>query len=143
MATITELTLSKGEYTVTVYANQIEDGFRNNIFKIIIPVGKQNQASGPRVPKIVDLLRIERTWRILGYIINNADKNKLIKIIEGGGIAGGGVTFSYSDGGDATSFTVFVEACIITQKAADEPTIDPSDFAKFDINMTLIKGTVV
>lgn len=177
-----ECTLIKGAYTVIIYASQIEDGYANKL-KIITPgTGKQSQDLGPKDNKVVDLLRLTRTFRIMGYILSNTVKSDLIKIIEGGGVKGGGITFAYPDGGDATSFTVYAESCIITQKSSDfgygwiasavykagdvveyngtfyrcladvtsatDPATDTTnwssvgtdDFAKFDVNITLIKS---
>jgi len=140
---VNEITLSKGAYSVTIYAKRIEDGFLNKLFKITPATSKQNQDSGAKEVKAVDLLRIERTFRILGYITSNTVKNDLIKIIEGGGIKGGGITMTFSEGGDATTFTVFVESCIFTYESTDEPSSPPDDYAKHNINLTLVKGTVV
>jgi len=134
-----EINLTKGAYSVTIYCMQIEDGFSNKIFNITPATGKNRQDDGPKEVKVVDLLRITRSFRIQGYILSNAVKNDLIKIVEGAEEKGGSVTMAYADGGDATSFGVYVESCIITQKAIDEPSSDPGDLAKFDINMTLIK----
>lgn len=76
-------------------------------------------------------------------MISNSVKSDLIQIIEGGGTDGGGVTLTFSEGGDTTSFTVFVESCIFTYQSQDEPASPPSDHAKHAINLTLIKGTQV
>ena len=138
-----EITLSKGNYSVTIYTRQIEDGFKNQIFTVVVPKAKQTQDAGRSKPKVVDLLKITRSFRILGYIVNNTDKKNLIKIIEGAEKKGGAITMTYDDGGDTTTFSVFCESCIITQKAAGEPPSSPSDFAKFDVNITLIEGEVI
>ena len=178
-----DIKLAKGTYSVDLHTAQIEDGFTNKIYKITPGTGKQTQSSGPKDNKVVDLLRITRSFRVMAFLLNNLEKNNLVKIIEGGGTDGGGTTLSYSDGGDSQTFIVFVESCIITQTATDygagwmsgqdykrgnvvdyngnfyncildidDSTSDPAtdtthfavasinDFAKFDINMTLIKG---
>ena len=140
---VNEITLAKGVFSVTIYTNQIEDGLLNKLFKITPATSTQNQDAGPKATKVVNLLRIDRTFRILGYVVSNSVKSDLINIIEGGGTKGGGVTMTFSEGGDATSFTVFVESCIFTYKATDEPASPPSDYAKHNLNLTLIKGTVV
>lgn len=180
---VTNLTLTKGAFSVEIHTVQIEDGFTNKVFKITPGTGKQTQAAGPKENKVIDLLRITRTFRLMGHLLNNAEKKNLVKIIEGAETDGGGITFTYSDGGDASSYNTFVESCIITQGASDygigwlsgesykaggvveylgtfynviqdigtSTTIPPSDtsnftatntndFAKFDVNMTLIKG---
>lgn len=115
----TNLTLAKGAFSVELHGSQVEDGFVNKVFKITPGTGKQTQAAGPKDNKIVDLLRITRTFRILGHLLTTLEKNSLVNIIKGAGISGGGITFAYSDGGDASSYNVFVESCIITQHASD------------------------
>ena len=141
--TVTELTIAKGAYSVTLYAKQIEDGFTNKLTQITPATGRQTQSSGPTTTKVVDLLRLVRSFRIDGYVVSNTVKSDLVKIIEGGGTDGGGITLTFSEGGDATSFTVFVESCIFTYQSQDEPTSPPSDQAKHAVNITLIKGEQV
>lgn len=111
--------LSKGNYAVTIHANQIEDGFGNKLFQITPATPIQSQEAGSSPTIIVDLLRLTRTFRILGYLTSTLEKYYLIKIIEGGGINGGAVQMIYPDGGDATSFVVFIENYVLTQKASD------------------------
>jgi len=139
----TEIILAKGSNTVTIYSSQIVDSFTNKIFKITPAKGKQGQDAGPNDVKVVDLLRLTRTFRVDGYLTTNGEKGTLISIIEGGGVKGGGITLTYSGGGDSTSFTVFVESCVFTQKSADEPTSAPDDFAKHQLAITIVKGSVV
>ena len=140
---VDEVSVSKGGYSVTIYAIQIEDGLQNKLFKITPATGKQNQPNGPKDTKIVDLLRIDRTFRIQGYLTSNTDKSNLINIINGAGTTGGTVTFTFSEGGDSTSYEVFVESCIFTYKSTDEPTSPGDDYAKHELNLTLLKGVTI
>lgn len=146
---VNECTLTKGNYTTTIYSKEITEDFSNKLMNITPPTGKQNQDAtttqffGQKQTKVVDLLRIVRKFIIKGYILNNIDKLALIRIIRGAGIKGGAITFSYPDGADTTSFNVFIESFKISQKATDEPDSPPDDYAKYDIDITLVEGTTV
>jgi len=138
-----ELTLTKNSINVTIYARRIEDGFKNKLTTITPAVGRQSQSAGPKDTKVVDLLRLTRSFRIDGYVVSNTDKASLISLIEGAGTNGGPITLSFSEGGDATSFEVFVEDCIFVYESQDEPTSPPDDLAKHSVNITLIKGVQI
>ena len=141
--TVSELTLSKNSISVTLYARRIEDGFKNKLTTITPASGRQSQSAGPKDTKVVDLLRLTRSFRIDGYVVSNTDKASLISLIEGAGTNGGAITLSFSEGGDATSFEVFVEDCIFVYESQDEPASPPSDLAKHSVNITLIRGTQI
>ena len=47
MAT-TEVTISKGSFSATIYANQVSEEYSNKIFLITPPQTANNQASGPK-----------------------------------------------------------------------------------------------
>jgi len=140
---VTELTLSKNGISVTLYARRIEDGFKNKLITITPATGRQNQSGGPKDPKVVDLLRLTRSFRIDAFLTSNTDKANMISIIEGAGVNGGEVTLNFSEGGDSTSFDVFVEDCIFTYESQDEPSSPPNDHAKHILNITLIKGVQI
>jgi hypothetical protein len=140
---VNEITISKGAYSATIYAIKIEDGYKNKIFIITPGTGKSNQTGGPKDNKIVDLLRLTRSFRIDGYILSNTVKSDIIKIIEGANIDGGSTTFTFSEGGDATSFQVFFEDCVFRYESQDEPTNPPDNHGKHQISLTLIKGISV
>ena len=140
---MTELTLSKGVYTVTIYASSVDDSYDNKIFMITPPTGRQKQDAGPKDTKVVDMLRLTRTFKITGYILSNTVKSDLIKIIEGAGVKGGSITLSYPDGGDSTSFNVFIQNFSIKQVSSDEPTSPPDDMAKFEVSISLVRGIPV
>jgi len=138
---VPECTLSKGAYSVTIYNTEVTEDFDNKLFTITPAIGKQNQDSGPKDTKVADLLRITRTFSLKkGYLTSNNDKKALIQIIKGAGIKGGAATFTYPDGADATSFSVYVRKAKIKQVASDEPDSPPDDYAKFEVDLTLISG---
>ena len=93
------ITLAKGGYTVTIRTDSVSDGIKNQLLILQVPTVSQNQTDGPDGTNIADLLRQTRTFLIKGYIETNAIKSDLMKIVKGGGIAGGEVTMTYSEGG--------------------------------------------
>ena len=133
--------ISKGEYSVTVYTDSVSDGIKNQLLLLPTPTVSQNQTSGPDGTKVADLLRQTRTFLIKGYIENNSVKSNLMKIMKGADIAGGEVTLTYSEGGDLTSFTGYIQSCLVHHESADEPASPPSDFAKFTVTITFVEGT--
>ena len=136
--------LSKGSYSVTLQSTKIKDSLSNKIFSVTIPVttGKQSEGIEDK-NKVVDLLRITRTFTVTGYITTNQEKSDLINIVSGAGINGGAITMNYSDGGNKTSFSVYVKDIDFDQVSQDEPSSLPSDFAKFSVNVTLLEGVKI
>lgn len=134
------ITLAKGEYTVTIYTDSVSDGIKNQLIVLPTPTVSQIQASGPAGTMIGDLLRQIRTFIIKGYVTSNSEKSDLMKITKGAGIPGGEVTLTYSEGGDLTSFTGYIQSCLTHHESADEPSSPPSDFAKFTVTITFVEG---
>ncbi len=156
---LSELTISKGGITVTIYARDIDDSFANKIFIINIPTTSNNQASGPQSPKIVDLLRLTRTIQINGFITADTVNSKtaaqvkkdLITILTGGTTAGGIITLNYDGLGrklntnsDATSISGYIEKLSFREDPKDEPSNSSTitDYAKFSVQITFVEGAV-
>ncbi len=135
------ITLAKGSYSVTVYVDSISDGIKNQLILLPTPTVSQSQANGPDGTKIADLLKQTRTFLIKGYIESNSVKSDLMSIIKGADIAGGAITMTYSEGGDLTTFTGFIQSCLVHHESSDEASSTPSDFAKFIVTITFIEGT--
>jgi len=151
---VAECTLAKGAYTVTIYAMEVIDHMTNKISTITPGSSRQKQSDGPKATKVIDLLRITRTFKIRGYLTGATAKSDILSITKGAGLSGGVAVFSYPDGGDATSFNVFVQDVTISQKPSDEPSgtwIDgvwqagvlPSDVMRYDLDLTLVEGTTI
>lgn len=134
------VTLSKNSVSVTIQTESVADNIKNELLVKAIPTVSQSQSTGSTT-LIADLLRNIRTFMIKGYITSNSEKSDLISIIEGAGTTGGTITLTYSEGGDDTSFEGYIESVIFTQETSDEPGSPPSDFAKFVVQVTFVKGT--
>ena len=141
MATVSEISLSKGSYSVTVYVESVSDNLKNQLLVLATPTVSQLQSNGPSGTKVADFLRITRSFLIKGYILSNSDKSNLVNIMNGAGITGSVITLNYDSGGDKTSFEGYIESCVITQESSDEPSDEPDDYAKFAVTITFIEGT--
>lgn len=135
------ITLAKGAFSVTIYTDSVTDGIKNQLLILPIPTVSQGQESGPDGTNIADLLRQIRTFLIKGYIESNSVKSDLMDIVEGAAIAGGEVTMTYSEGGNRTTFTGYIQSCLVTYEPSDEGASIPSDFPKFVVTITFIEGT--
>ncbi len=153
----TEITLSKGGITVTIYADQVVDGFKNKFMAMIQPpTPNQNQPNGPTQAKLIDMLVITRTFTIKGYIVpqtigsaRTADEVKkyLIQICKGANTSGGPITMTYEAIGEATYTSstteakVYCESCIVTENSRDfDPGSSDTNISKFDVSLTLMEG---
>ena len=118
-----DITLSKGGITVIIYVREIADNLANQIFLIKPPQSKNNQSSGPKPVKVIDLLRITREYLITGELTGTSSKtakqvkDDLYLIAEGGGVDGGLITLVY----DGDNIEGFIEKVSCKQKAQDEP----------------------
>lgn len=140
-----EVTISKNSVSVTIYAREVVDNLNNNIFSIKVPQAKQNQSSGPKSTKIIDLLRITREFLISGVITATASKtakqvkDDLYNIAEGAGADGGVVTLVY----DGDSIDGIIEKVTAKEEPSDAPSPEPEDFAKYDVQINFLKGGII
>jgi hypothetical protein len=142
---VTDVTISKGAYSVIIYVTEISENLTNKIFPITPIVGKQNQDTGPKDTKVVDLLRNTRGINITrGYIAGTSTKTAtevkadLISIFNGAGVKGGVTSFVY----DGNTLSGFIEKITITETASDEPTTLTEDVAKYLVQLNFIVGTM-
>lgn len=159
-----EITLSKGGTTVIIYSNTIADNYTNTLFVIKSATSPANQASGPTVNKVVDLLRVVHQIIIKGYITGTASatalsvKQDLVNIWKGAASAGGTVSLTYDSNAQASGDTTatdtnpisgFIEKVTFVEDAFDEP----DDFAsakenyqnvlQFQVAITFVEGSTV
>lgn len=142
-----DITISKGSYSVTIPCSKISETFKNKITTIIPPTTTQNQADGPKDMKVVDLLMITHNIIVYGYICGTdspsktADtvKGELISIFKGAGVNGTpcSVTYNSSLG---SPFNMYIENMTIDETPQDEPDTQPTDMAKYDIQLSLVEG---
>ena len=142
------ITLEKGELSVTVSTEIVTDGYANKIFSIVPAQSAANQASGPQDTKVVDLLRITRQIVIKGFIVGTDEKtakevkDDLVSIHKGGSTAGGVVTLTY----DGNTIYGFLEKLTTVEKSFDEPSDFVSSYAKYldvlkyEVSITFIEG---
>lgn len=143
---VTEISISKGSYNVTIYATEVNDNLDNKLFNISPPTGKSNQDSGPKDTKIVDILRITRQINITQGAITGTSlltakqvKDQLITMFKGAGEKGGVCTMTY----DGDSHTGVIEKLTFIQTASDEPDSPEEDYAKYRLQMNFIVGTTI
>jgi len=132
----TEITISKGSYSVTVYPTEINDNFTNKLFTFTPAQSKANQSSGSKDSKIVDLLRVLQQIVITGRILTKAVKEDLKSIYTGGGVDGGAVTLTY----DGDSYEGLLEKVNFTERPQDGPTTNNTDQARYIVAITFIIG---
>ena len=142
----TNITISKGAYSVIVYVVEVSENLTNKIFPITIATGVQNQDAGAKDTKVVDLLRNTREINVTrGYITGTSAltatqvKNNLISIFNGGGVKGGTTSFVY----DGNTLSGFIEKLTFTETASDEPTTLTEDVAKYIVQLNFMVGTTV
>jgi len=139
---VSEITISKGSYSVTLYATDIAENFTNKIFVITGATSNENQSGGPSDPKIVDLLRITHQFVIKCYITgtstktNKEVKEELIEIYEGAGINGGTTSLVY----DGDTFEGYIEKLNIVEKAEDNISTTIKDYARYELAVTFVEG---
>ncbi len=142
---MSELTVSKGGISVTIYATDIAENYTNKIFIITGATTNDNQAGGPSSNKIVDLLRIVHQLVIKCYITGTDSKTakevkaELVSIAEGAATAGGTVALAY----DGDTINGYIEKLNIVEKAEDSPSDTIRDQARYEVALTFVEGTSI
>ena len=83
--TANNITLTKSGTSVTVYSVEVEEIISKTIIKITPPQSSSNWGSGPKVSKIIDLLKIEEAFSVSG-LIDTSSKANLKTIVKTGGV---------------------------------------------------------
>lgn len=139
---VNELTLSKGTYSVTLYATDIAENYTNKIFLIPAPVSPQNQTSGPSDTRVVDLLKVTHQLVIKCYITGSATKTAkevkadLVGIFGGGGTTGGVSALVY----DGNTLNGYIEKINMVEKASDSQPEANKEFARYEVALTFVVG---
>jgi len=142
---VNELTISKGEVSVTIYATDVAENYTNKIFLITGATTNENQATGPSPTRIVDLLRIVHQFVIKCYITGNDSqtakevKEDLISIFEGANTTGGVSSLVY----DGDTFEGYLEKLNMVEKSQDSPAESIKDHARYEGALTFVEGTSI
>ena len=136
---MTNLTLAKGSYSVTIQTVTINAEYKNKLTVLSFPQSKSNQASGPKDNKIIDLLKLTHSLAIKGAITSTTDRNSLISIFKGGGVSGQAATLTYSSHPD-TPLSVFPETLTVIENSKDT---DTANQYKYEVALTLVEGISV
>ena len=140
-----EITFAKGSITVTIETTEVVENFKNPVIFIRPAQSKDNQASGAKTPKIIDLLMITRSFKIEGHITATNGKtavqvrDELRDLVDGANTAGGDITMVYG----ADSITGAIEDLIIKEVRFDEPSTLTADVAKYSVSITFTQGKAI
>ena len=132
------ITISKGVYSVTIKTIEISDDHSNQIRPIILPQVKQKQETGAKTNKVIDMLKISHTIQVRGVLTSTTDRNNLLLIFEGAGVQGSPCSIAY-DTYPNSPLSMFMEKLIITEKAIDKSTNNPH---KYEVQVTLFEGEI-
>ena len=149
MARKTDITLTKGAYSITLFTTADTENLKNNLTIIPGVVGPDNQSSGHKIASVVDLLRITHTFQFEGYIVDTTAipaltaKNNLKAIYNGGLISSTPIVLTYED----SSINVFMEDCVIKgipdDNAISGGGYSGEDAAQYHVTLTLVEGKLV
>jgi len=142
---VSELTIVKGAFSVTLYSTIIAENYTNKIFLITPAQSSVNQASGAVDTKVVDLLRVTHQLVIKCFLTGTETKtakqvkDDLISIFNGGGVAGGTTTLTY----DSDEINGYIEKVNIVEKSSDDQSTAIRDEAKYEVSLTFVGGVTV
>jgi len=115
-----------GQSAITIHTDRVEELFNKKLTVVTAPTSSANFSAGPKDPGIVDLLKVERRFRVVGHVDIGADHTELKAIFNAGGV----VTMIYA----GETLTVNFEKLQITEVGEDSnqtntPRLDyPAEF---------------
>jgi hypothetical protein len=151
MATNSNITISKGSLSVEIHT---VDGTAENIkntLKIIAGSGgttEGNQSGGPKDTKVIDLLRIQESYHIEGYLTADDTytakqvKDNLRTIVKGAQTNGGEITMVYED----ENITGYIEDITIKKIINDDVVgsgYSSKDSAEYRVTIEFVKGVSI
>jgi len=138
-----DIVFSKGVLSEGVYAESVNEEYKNKLIILSNSQTGPNQASGSKPTKILDLLRLTHQFVIKSVITAESGKTakevitNLKSIANGGGIAGGVITMTY----DGDSYEGYLEKIIITKEADDSVDETSEQVRKYTLAITFVVGT--
>jgi len=148
MAIKDDITLSKGALSVTLFTTRDTENSKNTLTVVPSVVAPDNQDTGAKVPIVVDLLRMTRTYQFECYIVDTtavsaiSTKNNLKSIFEGAGVVSTPIILTYED----KSINVFFEDLVIKGIKNDDAVASGysgEDSAEYQVTLTLVEGRLV
>ena len=140
---MSNLIIAKGVYTVTIHTVEVTENYSNEFKVRPLPQTPQNQDSGPKGTKLVDLLKITHSLMVRGWINKTSTKtakqviDDLKKIFQGADTTGGYATITY----DGDNIGMFPEKLTIIKKPLREPSDPGESIGQYQISMNLVEGT--
>ena len=145
---------SGGTKTITIIAQKVETSINKILIGLVFPNAKDNQGSGPKENKFVDLQRIERRYNVDGIISSDAGnsvvsgavfgidssstaqgkKNDLISIFTDWGV------FDLFYESVTTPISVNSEKIMITENANDSNANPGDPPSNYDVKLTFWRG---
>lgn len=148
MARKSDVVLTKGEVSVTIFTTEDTENLKNIIEVVPGVVSPDNQSSGVKTATVVDLLRISHTYQIQGYIVETTAisaltaKNNLKSIFNGANVDSTPIIMTYED----SSINCFFEDLVIKGVSNDDAVANGyagEDSAEYHVTMTLVEGKLV
>jgi hypothetical protein len=142
---MTNVEISKNSTSVTIHSVEATENFDNKLIFIRPPQMSQNQSSGPKDTKAIDMLIITHTLVVRGHINKTASKtakqviNDLKSIFKGAQTTGGPCTVVY----DGDSLSMFPEKLTIIKKPLSEADTSDTSVIQYDVQLTLVEGVSI
>lgn len=138
-----DIQFTKGGISADLHADDVSEEFSNKLIVLSIPQTSENQSSGQKETKILDLLRITRQFVIRAYIVKEGSdsaktiKDRLINIANGASTNGGTISMTY----DGDTYTGYLEKVVARKTAKDHPTTETDEEIKYELQLTFVVGT--
>lgn len=132
------ITLTAGSETVTIYTTSVDENGQNNTQDIAIPKTKQTRSQGPTT-KVINLCRIITTYNVSGELYSETDANAQKTSFRNICRLGEYVSMVYN----GETINGYIKSYKITQKPTDE---DPNSTTQLNtpttwsVNFTFIEG---
>lgn len=148
MARKDDITLAKGDISVTLFTVTDTENYKNILKVVPGVVSPDNQNTGVKKPSVVDLLRITHSLQFECYIVETdsvsalTTKNNLKSIFNGAAVNSTPATLTYED----SSIDVFIEDIVIKGVNNDDAVANGysgEDSAEYHITLSLVEGKLV
>lgn len=128
------MTLGSGTTLHTVYQKNVEEIFQRKVIAFTPPKTSSQWSAGPNTTRVVDLLRIERRFKVDGFI-DSADRTKLKNVFKAGGVQ----SMTYL----GETLSVIMEQLSIKEQASDwfDTNTTPAEPDQYEITFTCLEGT--